>query len=118
MFRISFRITGLQSRASSTNFDEWILQIKKFDDEVSAVFYKNSSSFALFDGKPSRDLIPYQSSQNFSLTEYEKDYICRLRHWCVGTKFSPGTFHDLLNLVTLYFFYYVIILPSLDLLCM
>lgn len=67
------------------------MQIKKHQAELSAVFYKDSSSFALFDGNSGSNLLPYQSSpQRFEITEAEEHRINVLRQWCVGFEFSSG----------------------------
>ncbi|KDO72219.1 hypothetical protein CISIN_1g012376mg [Citrus sinensis] len=75
------------------------VMIKKHQAELSAVFYKDSSSFALFDGNSGSNLLPYQSSpQRFEITEAEERRINVLRQWCVGFEFSSGSNDYLLSL--------------------
>lgn len=75
------------------------VMIKKHQAELSAVFYKDSSSFALFDGDPGRNLLPYQSyPRSFDITEVEERRISVLRQWCGGFEFSSGSNDYLLSL--------------------
>lgn len=62
-----------------------------YEGQVSGVSYKDSSSFALFDGKPSTEAVKYQSSPRFLLIDSEKDFICHLRRLFDGVQFSSGT---------------------------
>lgn len=72
--------------------------IRKRDEGMSAVFYKDSSSFALFDGNVGNDFCCYQATPGFSLKEVEKPLITRLRRWRNGVQLSLGEVDNLLSL--------------------
>ncbi|KAF2310350.1 hypothetical protein GH714_007931 [Hevea brasiliensis] len=66
------------------------VMIKKHDGEVNAVFSKNFSSFALFDGKNSNDLSCYQALRSFSLSWREMNCIKNLRNWWPSARIDSG----------------------------
>ncbi|XP_031285788.1 protection of telomeres protein 1b-like isoform X1 [Pistacia vera] len=72
--------------------------IKTYEGQVSGVFYKDSSSFALFDGTPSTEAVLYQSSPRFLLLDFEKDFISHLSQLFDGVQFSSGSSEYLLKL--------------------
>ncbi|XP_044498303.1 protection of telomeres protein 1b-like isoform X2 [Mangifera indica] len=77
------------------------VMIKMYEGQVSGVSYKDSSSFALFDGKPSTEAVKYQSSPRFLLIDSEKDFICHLRRLFDGVQFSSGSSDYLLSMTNI-----------------
>ncbi|TXG71377.1 hypothetical protein EZV62_006312 [Acer yangbiense] len=57
------------------------VMIRKHEEGISAVFYKDSSSFALFDGNLNNDFHCYQATPGFHLKENENHLITHLRQW-------------------------------------
>lgn len=67
-----------------------ILQMKTHGWEVNAVFNKKFSSFALYGGKESENLRPYQVSSKFRPRELDKKFIEGLRKWFVNFQLDEG----------------------------
>ncbi|KAK3220863.1 hypothetical protein Dsin_014833 [Dipteronia sinensis] len=65
--------------------------IRKHEEGISAVFYKDSSSFALFDGNLNNDFHCYQATLGFLLKENENHLITHLRQWRGCFQLSSGT---------------------------
>ncbi|KAK7358122.1 hypothetical protein VNO77_00043 [Canavalia gladiata] len=61
--------------------------VRAYAGEVNAVFYKQTSSFALYKGKDGNDFVPYQVSSNFHPRDEDKMFIDKLRKWLVN--FQP-----------------------------
>ncbi|KAG2667643.1 hypothetical protein I3760_15G126100 [Carya illinoinensis] len=59
--------------------------------EVNAVFNKKFSSFALYGGKESENLRPYQVSSKFRPRELDKKFIEGLRKWFVNFQLDEGS---------------------------
>ncbi|XP_059640034.1 protection of telomeres protein 1b-like isoform X2 [Cornus florida] len=57
--------------------------INTYSGEVYALFNRRFSSFALFEGMHSTNLVPYQVSSNFCPREHDKKFIMGLRKWLV-----------------------------------
>ncbi|KAK1574797.1 hypothetical protein Q3G72_000031 [Acer saccharum] len=72
--------------------------IRKHEEGISAVFYKDSSSFALFDGNLNNDFHCYQATPGFHLKENENHLITHLRQWRGCFQLSSGTMDNLLSL--------------------
>ncbi|XP_042513066.1 protection of telomeres protein 1b-like isoform X2 [Macadamia integrifolia] len=60
-----------------------------YDREVSAVFNKKYSSFALFEGK-SGDITPYQASSTFCLRNPNDLFLTRMRMWLLNYQPDGG----------------------------
>lgn len=58
--------------------------IKNHRSGVNALFDKKFSSFALYDGKGSSNLVPYQVSSKFHPGKQDEKFIERLRKWTVS----------------------------------
>ncbi|XP_077234862.1 protection of telomeres protein 1b-like isoform X2 [Tasmannia lanceolata] len=72
--------------------------MKIHDGDVYATFKKKLSSFALFYGKFSEDISPYQDSSGLQIIDTDKLLIKNLRTWLVGNQFDTGTNELLLPL--------------------
>ncbi|KAL6962992.1 hypothetical protein U1Q18_037957 [Sarracenia purpurea var. burkii] len=59
--------------------------------EVYALFSKQFSSFALFEGKYGTNFTPYQASQNFRPRDQDTKFIMGLRKWSVDHQLDRGT---------------------------
>jgi len=69
------------------------LQVRKPDQEANVVFYKDSSTFALYKGKDTAldDFVPYQLfSTNIFLREQDKNQIVKLRTWFANFQIPQG----------------------------
>ncbi|KAK6921285.1 hypothetical protein RJ641_014963 [Dillenia turbinata] len=78
-------VPGLKN-SSSVKYDD----IKSHAREVYALFNKKFSSFALYEGKCSKNYIPYQVSSKFHLKDNDKKFITRLRDWMDDFQFDAG----------------------------
>lgn len=58
--------------------------------EVNAVFNKKFSSFALYKGRESENLLPYQVSSKFRPRELDNKFIEGLRKWFVNFQLDEG----------------------------
>lgn len=69
-----------------------LLQLRTHIKEVNAVFYKNSSSFALYRGNgDDDDFVPYQVYSKVFLRDEDKMRINMLRKWLVNFQIPAGT---------------------------
>lgn len=64
------------------------LQMKLFADEVTAVFNKKFSSFALYDGRDGS--VPYQTSEKFREKDLDKRFVTDLRRWFRDFQIDEG----------------------------
>jgi len=69
-----------------------ILQVRKHDKEVNAVFYKDASTFALYKGKDAAlyDFDPYQLFSTLTLRDQDMSHIVKLRRWLANFQIHQG----------------------------
>ncbi|XP_020959051.1 protection of telomeres protein 1b-like isoform X2 [Arachis ipaensis] len=65
--------------------------VRSFDGEYNLVYSKAFSSFALYQGKDSNDLVPYQVSSKYQRTNEDRICIHELRKWRVDFQPNDGT---------------------------
>ncbi|KAK9925744.1 hypothetical protein M0R45_023010 [Rubus argutus] len=63
--------------------------MKLFADEVTAVFNKKFSSFALYDGRDGS--VPYQTSEKFREKDLDKRFVTDLRRWFRDFQIDEGS---------------------------
>ncbi|KAK9136556.1 hypothetical protein Sjap_007150 [Stephania japonica] len=76
------------------------VEMRLFEGKPYALFEKKYSSFALYEGKTSINVPPYQASSKFNRTDYVigKDFIELLRVWWINFWLNAGVNEYLLSL--------------------
>lgn len=64
--------------------------MKIHDDKINAVFYKKYSSFAIYEGRDGRNLVPYQTYETFREKDLDKNFVIYLRRWLQNFQFDEG----------------------------
>lgn len=62
------------------------------DGEHYCVYDKRYSSFALFEGTTSENLVPYQTSEKYNATDHDTVYIKQMREWSSERVIHEGNF--------------------------
>ncbi|KAI5330546.1 PREDICTED: protection of [Prunus dulcis] len=66
------------------------VSMKIHDDKINAVFYKKYSSFAIYEGRDGRNLVPYQTYETFREKDLDKNFVIDLRRWLQNFQFDEG----------------------------
>ena len=65
--------------------------MKTHNGEVYALFNKNFSAFALYEGKYGQSCNPYQTSSRYRHRDQAMTFVTGLRRWVEGFQLDTGT---------------------------